>query len=217
MVRALHPTEKMQANMAIDAVKLSNAEGRGAPAQSEFDLTSMRPTILVVEDEQIVALDVKRHLASQGYVVVTVSSGEEALDNVSQSRPDLILMDIRLKGIDGIEAAQRIRHSLDVPIIYLTAYADQTTLSRARISEPYGYVLKPFDARALRGSIEMALQRHWSDRRRREREELQNFLADVSAQLAQSLDYEAVAGKAADLIVPRYAESCLVYIQQSDD
>ncbi|MHC5034564.1 MAG: response regulator, partial [Planctomycetota bacterium] len=118
--------------------------------------------IQVVEDESIVALDIKDNLEILGYNVVAVeSSGEPAIQKAIETRPDLVLMDIRLKGeMDGIEAAQQIRAHLGTPVIYLTAYADEATLQRAKITEPYGYILKPFEERELHTTIEMALYKH---------------------------------------------------------
>ncbi|NUP10474.1 MAG: response regulator [Polyangiaceae bacterium] len=177
-----------------------------------------RPTILVVEDEQLVALDIESRLVLLGFTVVTAASGEEAVERARSSPPDLVLMDIRLGGgIDGIEAADRIRSTIDVPIVYLTAYADESTLKRAGGSEPYGYVLKPFDARELKATIEMALQRHWLDRRRREQEEQQRFLAESSARLAESLDCNTVIARAEELLVPRHAEACSICLLQNGE
>jgi signal transduction histidine kinase len=118
--------------------------------------------ILVVEDERIVAKDISRRLERLGYIVVaTASSGQEAIQKAIKTQPDLVLMDVQLKGeMDGIEAAQQIRVGLDVPVIYLTAYADQNTLQRAKITEPFGYIVKPFDERDLHATIEIALRRH---------------------------------------------------------
>ena len=94
--------------------------------------------ILVVEDEIIVGMEIKDRLERLGYSVIdTVSSGEEAVKRAEETSPDLVLMDIRLKGdMDGIEAAKRIRHRFNIPVIYLTAYADDETIKRARITEP---------------------------------------------------------------------------------
>ena len=118
--------------------------------------------ILVVEDEAIVAMDIQVNLENLGYIVpVMVSSGEEALKKAEEFRPDLVLMDIMLKGdMDGIDAADRIRSDLDIPVVYLTAYADDDTLSRAKITEPFGYIVKPFTERELHSTIEMAIYRH---------------------------------------------------------
>ncbi|MBL0700608.1 MAG: response regulator [Desulfosarcina sp.] len=118
--------------------------------------------ILVVEDEAIVALDLKNSLKNLGYEVAdVVASGEEAVARALALSPDLVLMDIMLKGdVDGIEAACRIRKEIDLPVIYLTAYADEDTLQRAKITTPLGYILKPFDERELHTAIEIGLYKH---------------------------------------------------------
>lgn len=127
--------------------------------------------ILVVEDEGIVAKNIQSRLKKLGYnVLALVSSGEEAIRRAEQTRPDLVLMDIVLKGdIDGVEAAKEIRARLNVPIIFLTAYADDDTLEKAKIAEPFGYILKPFEVRELRSAIEIALYKHKIERRVKER------------------------------------------------
>lgn len=121
--------------------------------------------ILVVEDEKIVAKDIINTLKRLGYfVTAAVSSGEEAIIKASEAQPDLILMDIRLKGkMDGIEAAEEIRTNYNIPVIYLTANADETTLQRAKLTEPFGYIVKPFDERDLHTTIEIALRRHLAE------------------------------------------------------
>ncbi|WP_035074747.1 HD domain-containing phosphohydrolase [Maridesulfovibrio zosterae] len=118
--------------------------------------------ILIVEDEAIVALDVKGRLLALGYNVVGVAaSGKLAIELASKYLPDLILMDIMLEGeIDGIETAFKIREQYSIPVIYLTAYADTETLKRAKITEPFGYIIKPFEDRELNLTIEMALYKH---------------------------------------------------------
>ncbi len=115
--------------------------------------------ILLVEDEAVVALDIRNRLKSLGYDVIgIVSSGEEAVKVVDALRPDLILMDIMLDGeMDGIEAAGAIKERHNIAVIYLTAYADAQTLQRAKITEPFGYIIKPFEDRELGTTIEMAL------------------------------------------------------------
>jgi diguanylate cyclase (GGDEF)-like protein/PAS domain S-box-containing protein len=122
----------------------------------------MPSSILVVEDEVLVARDIKSRLIRMGYEVLdTARKGSEAIDKSLALKPDLILMDIHLADeIDGIEAAVRIRQTLEVPVIFCTAYADEETLERAKISTPYGYVLKPFDNRELEINIEIALYKH---------------------------------------------------------
>jgi len=123
------------------------------------------PRILVVEDEIIVAVDVQHELTSLGYRVIGIaSSGVEAVQKAGQTRPDLVLMDIRLDGdMDGIEAAEQIRAKFNIPIIYLTAYADADTLQRAKVTEPFGYIIKPYQERDLHTTVEMALYKHRMD------------------------------------------------------
>ncbi|MEH2024280.1 hybrid sensor histidine kinase/response regulator [Nostoc sp.] len=122
--------------------------------------------ILVVEDEAIVAKDLQYRLRKFGYTVPAIaSSGEEAINIAIEISPDLVLMDIKLKGaMDGIEAAQEIYKRLDIPVIYLTAYADKSTLERAKITEPFGYLLKPFKERELQINIEITLNKHSLER-----------------------------------------------------
>lgn len=118
--------------------------------------------ILVVEDEHIVAMGIKKMLKSLDYTVTGIaSSGEEAISKAESTFPDLVLMDIMLKGdMDGVEAAEAIRNISKIPIIYLTAYSDSKILQRAKKTEPYGYIVKPFDEKDLHSSIEMALYKH---------------------------------------------------------
>lgn len=126
----------------------------------------VKAQILVVEDERIVAKDIVKSLQRLGYVVIaSVASGEEAIKKVSEHQPDLVLMDIMLKGnMDGITATEQIKTSFDIPVIYLTAYADENTLERAKITEPFGYILKPFDERDLHTTIEIAMRRHIAEK-----------------------------------------------------
>ncbi len=117
------------------------------------------PQILIVEDERILAADLEDRLKSMGYeVCARASSGEQAVELSAEKDPDLILMDIQLEGkMDGIQAASIIKERLDLPIVYLTAFSDEQTLNRAKVAEPFGYLLKPFQPRELRSTIEMAL------------------------------------------------------------
>ena len=128
--------------------------------------------ILVVEDERVVAEDIQRSLKNIGYnVSAVVSSGKDALEQVQTDQPDLVLMDIVLRGsMSGIEAAEKIRSFFHIPVVYLTAYADDDTLARAKLTEPFGYILKPFNDRELHSTIEMALYKHIIDKRLRESE-----------------------------------------------
>jgi two-component system response regulator HydG len=135
-------------------------------------------SILIVEDEGVVAKDVENRLVAQGYEIAGwVVSGEDALIEVESSAPDLVLMDIYLKGaLNGIEAAERIRRQYDVPVVFVTAYADDETLSRAKIAGPFGYLVKPFSERDLHSTIEIALYKHELDRTVRDQ---QAFLSAV--------------------------------------
>jgi PAS domain S-box-containing protein len=132
-----------------------------------------KTTILLVEDEAIVAADLASKLKQFGYEIVgTTGSGEEAIELARCLLPRLVLMDIRLKGpLDGIAAAEAIRRQQDVPVIYLTAHSDAATLDRAKLSDPFGFILKPFEERELSTTIEMALYKHQSDRQLREQQE----------------------------------------------
>ncbi len=117
--------------------------------------------ILIVEDEHIVAMGIKRMLKSLGYTVTGVaSSGEDAIGKAESTFPDIVLMDVMLKGgMDGVEAAKEIRERFDVPVVYLTAYSDNKILERVKRTEPFGYIIKPFDENDLYSNIEVALHR----------------------------------------------------------
>ncbi len=117
--------------------------------------------IMIVEDEGLVALEIKEALERMGYGVPhVVSSGDDALNKVITDRPDLILMDIRIEGAkDGIDTAKEIHEDYNVPVVYLTAHSDEKTLERAKLTESYGYILKPFKDRDLKVTIEMALSK----------------------------------------------------------
>lgn len=130
-------------------------------------------SIMLVEDEIIVAADVQHRLQNMGYAVLGIfDTGEEAIEKAGELQPNLVLMDIVLKGeMDGIEAAQKIREMYDIPIIYLTAYSDEKILERAKVTEPFGYVLKPFEDREIQSAIEMALYKHQMEQKLKESEE----------------------------------------------
>lgn len=122
--------------------------------------------ILVTEDESIVRKDIERSLKKLGYNVVgSADTGEKAIELAIKHKPDLALMDIMLKGeMTGIDAAERIKQEIDIPIIFLTAYADESTLAKAKVTEPHGYILKPFKEIDIHTSIEMAIHKHKKER-----------------------------------------------------
>lgn len=124
--------------------------------------------ILIVEDELIAAANIARNLEKFGYeVTAKANSGEKALEQVVENPPDLVLMDIQLRGkIDGIEAAAQIRSIYQIPVVYITAYADGPTIDRAKLTEPYGYLIKPFKPRDISTTIEMALYKYESEKQR---------------------------------------------------
>ncbi|MBF0568585.1 MAG: diguanylate cyclase [Nitrospirae bacterium] len=121
--------------------------------------------IMIVEDEGISSAYIQGTLEQLGYIVTSaVSTSEEAIEKAEKYRPDLILMDIHIQGkIDGIDTANEIRSRFNIPIVYLTAHSDEATLERAKITEPLGYVVKPFDSRDLKSSIEIAIHKHKMD------------------------------------------------------
>ncbi len=129
--------------------------------------------ILVVEDEIIVAEDIRRSLQNMGYnVPVTASKGEDAIRIAGENNPDLVLMDIVIEGqMDGIQTAEQIRSRYNIPVVYLTAYSDIKTLERAKITEPFGYIIKPFKERELNINIEIALYKHRMEKKLRESKE----------------------------------------------
>lgn len=130
--------------------------------------------ILVVEDEELIGQDIKILLEDLGYEVpYLVPSGEEAISRAGEIRADLVLMDIMLEGeIDGIEAAHKINDQYGIPIIFLTAYRNEEILERAKLTEPYAYIVKPFEERELRTNVEIALNRHRAEKERIESTEI---------------------------------------------
>ena len=134
--------------------------------------------ILVVEDEIITARNIQNKLEKLEYEILAIaSSGEEAIKKAGETRPDLVLMDIQLKGdMNGIQAAEQIRTRFNIPIIYLTAYTDEDTLEQAKVTEPYSYILKPFQGKELHTNIEMALYKHKMEKKLQESEKRYHML-----------------------------------------
>ncbi len=162
--------------------------------------------ILLVEDERLVAMSLKLQLRALGYEVVGVAaSGQDAIEKAGELRPDLILMDIHLEGdMDGVEAAAEIHKQFQLPVIYLTAFSSQDILERAKVTEPMGYILKPYEDRELQVVIETALYRFQAEQKRSTlRHEESMRQASRLAAMTQ-LGSEA-KGRIADL-TPREAE-----------
>jgi PAS domain S-box-containing protein len=177
-----------------------------------------KPHILVVEDESIVALDIQNRLRRLGYIVpTTVASGPAALAKAAELQPDLILMDIKLKGeMDGIEAAEQIKARYGIPLIYLTAFADEATLQRAKSTEPLGYLVKPFEELELQATIRMAFYRLQIERRLKDSEQkfrgiIENamdgiFLVDAKGKIIEwNTTQEIITGLAQTDVLGKFA------------
>ena len=123
--------------------------------------------VAVVEDEKIIQLEITRTLEQMGYQIAGLATtGPEAIALAESVKPDIMLMDIRLRGdMDGIEAAEQIIIQYSLPIIYLTANADEETIQRAKVSSPYGYLIKPVNFRELHTTLQMALYKHRAEQR----------------------------------------------------
>ncbi len=170
--------------------------------------------ILIVEDETLVARHIQNMVGGLGYEVVGVTAtGEEAVTLAQKTRPGLVLMDIMLRGqMDGIAAAREIWQTIGVPVVYLTAYADESTLHRAKLTQPFGYLLKPFEERELYTAIEMALYKHDVDRLLKERERWLSTILGNIADGVLSTDRQDVVtylNPVAETLLGRSREECL--------
>ena len=153
-------------------------------------LQRQAPIVLLIEDEAIVAADIRARLTALGYSVPAIAaSAEEAVQRAHELHPDIIVADIVLEGtVDGVDAVREIRKRLDIPVVYLTAYADEKTVERAKLTEPLGYILKPFDERELRFTIDVGLYKHQVEKRLRDREEQFRQLADHPGEVLWMMD-----------------------------
>jgi PAS domain S-box-containing protein len=151
-----------------------------------------KATILVVEDEFITGADIQNNLHLTGYdVPFVVDNGNDAIKKAGELQPDLVLIDITLIGqMTGIEAAAQIRDRYGIPVIFLSAHSDDTTITRALESEPFGYIIKPFEARDLKIRIEIALYKHAMDEALKERESTINALLNTIPDALVLLDHE---------------------------
>ncbi|HSE84430.1 MAG TPA: response regulator [Thermodesulfobacteriota bacterium] len=135
--------------------------------------------VLIVEDEKIVALDLRERLENLGYTVTAIASSlDEALGKIKDTRPDIVLLDIRLDhNTDGIKIAEQIRMHFRIPFIYMTAYADEGTFEAAKKTAPYGYILKPFEDKEIHTSIQIVIHKY--NMEKKIREETENSLAAI--------------------------------------
>lgn len=158
--------------------------------------------ILVVEDERIIAEDLRRTLQHLGYEVTGIaSSGKEALEIAAANIPDLAIMDIVLRGkMDGITVAERLKDRLDIPSIYLTAYADETLLKRTKISAPYSYILKPFDQRELHTNVEIALERSRTNRLLQRTNRVLKTVRDINQLIVRERDHRKLIQQACKIL-----------------
>lgn len=157
----------------------------------ELGVAMKSPRILVVEDESVVALDIQKQLESLGYADVSaVRSADRALAIASASPLDLALLDIHIDGpMDGVELGKVLRTKYDTPIVYLTAFADSTTIHRAKHTEPYGYLIKPVDQRELRSAVAMALHKHKMEK---DQQEAESKARELEKQLLQAQKMDAI-------------------------
>jgi PAS domain S-box-containing protein len=158
--------------------------------------------IMVVEDEWLVAQGIKESLEDLGYEVVGLAAtGEDALQAAARHRPDLVLMDILLKGdMDGIEVAERLRGNVDVPVLFLTAYADSHTLRRAKVTEPFGYLLKPFEIREMHSAIEIALYKSQAEKKLQHLNQVLRAIRSIGQLIVQEKDRGLLIQQACQLL-----------------
>jgi PAS domain S-box-containing protein len=173
-------------------------------------------SIFIVEDEAIEAEDIRQTLKKLGYSIAgNARSGESVLETLKGIHPDLVLMDIHLAGaMDGIDTAEQIRNLYNIPIIFLTAHADETSLERAKVTEPYGYVLKPFDDRELHSAIEMALYKHRMEERAKENERTIKVLVNAIPDAVMLLDHNRQIITLNDAMASRFG---YMYTQTNGD
>ncbi|MEN6290696.1 MAG: response regulator, partial [Methanobacterium sp.] len=137
--------------------------------------------VFIVEDEVITALDIKISLEKLGFEVLSIEdTGKDAINKIINLKPDLILMDIVLKGeLDGIETTKLIKKRFDVPVVYLTAYSDKKTFERAKLTEPYGFIVKPAGIYELKCNIENAFYKYKLEKKLKKQADLLNLTHDA--------------------------------------
>ena len=152
----------------------------------------MKDKILVVEDERIIACDIKYCLESSGYIVpAVIAYGEKAITQVEECQPDLVLMDMMLKGdMNGIEAAEIIMNTFNIPVVFLTAHSDESTITKAKATQPFGYVLKPFEETQLITTIEIALSKHQKETVMRDELQKEKEMRELKSRFVSMVSHE---------------------------
>jgi signal transduction histidine kinase len=170
----------------------SSAFSEAKPFEPQWPQIMVPAQILIVEDETVIALDIEESLIRLGYAVTTVvDSAEAALEAVAQQQPDLVLMDIHLQGHqNGIAAAAQIRQDYRVPVVFLTAHADPATLSQVKATQPFGYIVKPFNLRDLSVTIEIALSRYQAETSVQQALEQAQALNQLKSQFVSIVSHE---------------------------
>lgn len=185
--------------------------------------------ILIVEDDDIVALELNNQLSEFGYSVCdTITYGEDVIKRVEALEPDLILMDIKLKGeVDGIKAAEAVNEKFDIPVVFLTAYSDESTVNRVKNTDPYGYLIKPYTKRELKSTIEIALYKYKTQKQIRENEK-QLFTtlkcigdAVVSTDVNGNINFmnpmaEKLSGWTLEEVHKKHLTDCIQIIREKD-
>jgi len=152
----------------------------------------MKEKILVVEDERIIACDIKHCLENSGYIVPEIIAyGEKAISQIQQLQPDLVLMDMMLKGdMNGIETAEVIINTFNIPVVFLTAHSDESTIKKAKATQPFGYVLKPFEETQLITTIEIALNKHQNETVMRDALEKEKEMRELKSRFVSMVSHE---------------------------
>ena len=128
-------------------------------------VSDKKDKILIIEDEALVARELKSRLTRMGWDVVGIAYGDEAIELARETQPDLLLTDIHLKnGVDGIEVAEKICEEIDIPVVFLTAYSDDQTVTKAKSVTPFGYIIKPVENRGLKITVDIALYKFRIDK-----------------------------------------------------
>ena len=136
-------------------------------------VSDKKDKILIIEDEALVARELKSRLTRMGWDVVGIAYGDEAIELARETQPDLLLTDIHLKnGVDGIEVAEKICEEIDIPVVFLTAYSDDKTVTKAKSVTPFGYIIKPVENRELQITVDMALYKFRIDKELKETQQL---------------------------------------------